>query len=150
MFVAYLPVNEAGSGLAAKVKETVEFRGQGETILVVDDEAPVREMARTVLERLNFQPLTATDGIDGLRVASQQKTSLRAVITDLHMPHMDGLTFVRVLRRMLPDIPIVIASGRLDDKQAGEFKALGAVSMLDKPFSEGQLAEALKKILAPT
>ena len=150
VFVAYLPVNEAGSGLAAKVKETVECRGQGETILVVDDEAPVREMARRVLERLNFQPLTATDGVDGLLVASQQKTSLRAVITDLHMPHMDGLTFVRVLRRMLPDIPIVIASGRLDDAQAREFKALGAVSMLDKPFSEGQLAEALKKILAPT
>jgi two-component system cell cycle sensor histidine kinase/response regulator CckA len=65
------------------------------------------------------------------------------------MPHMDGLAFVRTLRKMMPDIPVVVASGRLDDALAGEFKRLGVTTRLDKPFTEGQLAEALKQVLAP-
>ncbi|MDZ4288127.1 MAG: response regulator, partial [Prosthecobacter sp.] len=67
----------------------------------------------------------------------------------LHMPHMDGLSFVRSLRRLLPDIPIMVASGRLEDAEAGEFKILGVTSRLDKPFTQTQLAEALKNLLAP-
>jgi CheY-like chemotaxis protein len=127
----------------------VEFRGQGESILLVDDEADVREMERVVLRHLNFKPLTAFDGADGLIQAALHRTELRAIITDLQMPHMDGLTFVRMLRRMLLDIPVMVASGRLEDTVAGEFKALGVTCHLGKPFTEAQLAEALKKLLAP-
>jgi CheY-like chemotaxis protein len=148
-FTAYLPAADAGSDTERAAKAAVEFRGVGETILFVDDEAGVREVACAVLQRLNFKPLTATDGVNGLMLAAQHKAELRAIVTDLHMPHMDGLAFVRVLRQMLPDIPIVLASGRLDDAAAGGFKALGVTSRLDKPFTENQLAEALKNVLAP-
>ncbi len=148
-FTAYLPAEGAGRDTKLVTKAAVEFRGQGETILFVDDEAAVREMARAVLRRLNFKPLTATDGADGLIQVAEHRKELRAIITDLHMPHMDGLAFVRALRRMLPDIPVVVASGRMEDALAGEFKLLGVTSRLDKPFTEGQLAEALKYLLAP-
>jgi CheY-like chemotaxis protein len=60
---------------------------------------------------------------------------------------MDGLAFVREIRRMLPDIPIVLASGRMEAALAGEFKTLGVTNRLDKPFTEQQLAEALKTVL---
>jgi CheY-like chemotaxis protein len=123
--------------------------GHGETILLVDDEAAVREMACVVLQRLNFNPLTATDGADGLQLAMQHQAGLRVIITDLHMPHMDGLAFVRVLRLLLPDVPVVVASGRLEDPQYEEMQALGVTHRLDKPFTEGQLAEVLQDILAP-
>ncbi|MBE0541268.1 MAG: PAS domain S-box protein [Verrucomicrobia bacterium] len=148
-FTAYLPTDAAGSDTELVTKTTVEFHGQEETILFVDDEPAVRQMARAVLHRLNFKPLTATDGADGLMQAAQHRTELRAIITDLHMPHMDGLAFVRALRRMLPDLPIVVASGRMEDAVAEEFKTLGVTSRLDKPFTEVQLADALKDILAP-
>ncbi|MCB9776836.1 MAG: response regulator, partial [Nitrospiraceae bacterium] len=115
----------------------------------VDDEAAVREMARAVLERLNFQSLIATDGADGLMQATEYRAELRAIVTDLHMPHMDGLVFVRALRRMLPDIPVVVASGRMEEAMAAEFQSLGVVNRLDKPFTEFQLAEALRTLLAP-
>ncbi|HZM02665.1 MAG TPA: PAS domain S-box protein, partial [Candidatus Saccharimonadales bacterium] len=102
-FTAYLPADRAGSDTEHVTKAAAEFHGQGETILFVDDEAPLRTVARAVLQRLNFKPLTATDGADGLIQAAQHRTELRAIITDLHMPHMDGLAFVRAVRRMLPD-----------------------------------------------
>jgi len=149
-FTVYLPVERAGSDTEQVTKAAVEFHGQGETILFVDDEAAVREMARAVLRRLNFTPLTATDGADGVIQAAQHRTEIRAIIVDLHMPHMDGLAFVRAVRRMMPDIPVVVASGRMDDAVAEEFKTLGVTRRLDKPFTEAQLAETLKNLLAAT
>jgi PAS domain S-box-containing protein len=148
-FTAYLPAADAGSDTELVTKAAVEFRGQGETILFVDDEPAMLAVARAVLRRLNFKPLTATDGADGLIQAVLHRTELCAIIADLHMPHMDGLAFVRALRRILPDIPITVASGRMEDAVAGEFKTLGVTSRLDKPFTEVQLAEALKNLLAP-
>ena len=148
-FTAYLPVEDAGSDTEQVTRAAVEFRGQGETLLLVDDEAAIREMGSTVLQRLNFNPLTATDGTDGLMQVAQHRSELCAVITDLHMPHMDGLAFVRVLRRILPDIPVLVASGRMEDAVAEEFKTLGVTARLDKPFTEAQLMQALRKLLAP-
>jgi len=65
------------------------------------------------------------------------------------MPHMDGLAFVRVLRLVLPDVPVVVASGRLEAPQAAEMQALGVTHRLDKPFTETQLVAVLQDILAP-
>ncbi len=148
-FAAYLPAESVGDSTEDTTKPAQAFRGQGELILFVDDEAAVRETARAVLQRLNFRVVTATDGLNGVMQLAEHRTELRAIVTDLHMPHMDGLNFVRSLRRMLPDIPIVVASGRMDVLMAEEFKTLGVTSRLDKPFTEGQLAEALEKLLAP-
>ena len=148
-FTAYLSADGAGIDTKHATQESIEFHGQKETILFVDDEPGIRHVACVVLRRLNFKPLTATDGADGLLQVAQHRTKLRAIITDLHMPHLDGLAFVRALRRILPDIPIVVASGRMEDAVAAEFKTLGVTSQLNKPFTEAQLAEALKDLLAP-
>ena len=149
LFTTYLPAEEIGSEGDQVAKPLVDFQGSGETILFVDDEPSVREAARAVLRRLNFNPITAIDGTDGLIQAAQHRRELHAVITDMHMPHMDGLAFVRTLRRMLPEIPITVASGRMDDALSGEFKSLGVPSRLDKPFTEAQLVESLKHLLSP-
>jgi PAS domain S-box-containing protein len=148
LFSAYLPAVVGDATAKPAGKAAVAFRGQGELILFVDDEPAIREMARSVLRRLNFSPVTATDGADGLMKAAQHRHELRAIITDLHMPHLDGLAFVSALRRMLPDIPVVVASGRLDDATAEKFKELGVALRLDKPFAEPQLMEVARSILA--
>ena len=116
-------------------------------MLFVDDEAAVREVGYTVLERLNVQPVLAIDGADGLVQATAHRDRLRAVITDLHMPHMDGLAFVRALRRSLPDVPVILASGRVDEAVAADMQALGVTLRLDKPFTQEQLARALQVVL---
>jgi CheY-like chemotaxis protein len=148
-FAVYLPAADAGNDTEHVTKAVAGFRGQGETILIVEDDDSVRKVGCAVLRRLNFNPLAATDGADGLIRAAENRTELRAVITDLQMPHMDGLAFVRALRRMLPDIPVAVTSGRMEDAVAAEFKTLGVTTRLDKPFTEAQLAEALENLLAP-
>ncbi|MBA4149768.1 MAG: PAS domain S-box protein [Verrucomicrobia bacterium] len=147
-FSAYFPTDRTGREARVQFEAATEFRGGGETILFVDDEPAVREVARAVLRRLNCNPITATDGMDALIQLAENRLNLRAIITDLHMPHMDGLAFVRAVRNILPDLPIVLASGRLDDGVAEEFKTLGVTNRLDKPFTEGQLASILKKVLS--
>ncbi|MCX6848144.1 MAG: PAS domain S-box protein [Verrucomicrobia bacterium] len=131
-FTAFLPTHVVEGGMPLAPAAAASCLGHGETILLVDDEAAVREMAGVVLQRLNFNPVTATDGADGLQLAMRHQAELRVIITDLHMPHMDGLAFVRVLRLVLPDVPVVVASGRMEDPQAAEMKALGVTHRLDK------------------
>jgi CheY-like chemotaxis protein len=148
-FTVYLPVAtpDASTPVPSPAVETLEAdEGRGETILFVDDEAAVREVARTVLERLNYHVLLATDGADGLVQAVEHRNTLRAVITDLHMPHMDGLAFVRALRQTLPHVPVLVASGRVDEMAASELLHQGITRRLDKPFTQAQLARELQII----
>ena len=148
-FSIFLPAHEMADVAAIEPVLQVSFVGDGEQVLFVDDESAVRDMGKAVLTRLKLDPILATDGADGLVKATHHQHSLRAVITDMHMPYMDGLTFARSLRRSLPDIPIVVCSGRLDDAVAAEFLSLGRVARLDKPFTEAQLAAALQAVLLP-
>jgi PAS domain S-box-containing protein len=145
-FSIHLPAAASGVGdSVAPFTTKTTFRGNGETILMVDDDAAVRQISRSVLTALNFQVITAADGTDALIHAAEKRAVLRAVITDLHMPHMDGLSFVRVLKRMLPAASIIVSSGRLDEREAKEFKTLGVSVLLDKPFTQEELVTALQK-----
>jgi CheY-like chemotaxis protein len=99
-----------------------------------------------VLTALNFKVLTAADGTAALIQVAEKRAELRVVITDLHMPHMDGLTFVRVLKHMLPEAGIIVTSGRFDEREVNEFKALGVRALLDKPFNQQKLVETLKSV----
>jgi PAS domain S-box-containing protein len=146
-FSVYLPAEEGATELQVADTPSPGFLGNGETVLYVDDERDVRNAAEAVLKRLNFTPLLAEDGMSGLVKAVQQRDALRAVITDVHMPHMDGMAFVHALRRALPDVPVIVASGRLEGSLAGEFKKLGVNVTLDKPFTQEMLADALRAAL---
>ena len=148
-FAIYLPADvSSADDTAVLPKVETTFRGHGETILVVDDEANVRQAARAVLTSLNFKVITAENGVEALVQVAEKRTELRAIITDLHMPKMDGLTFVRVLKSRLPEAGIIVASGRMEEREASEFTALGVSALLEKPFTQEKLEEALK-ILFP-
>ncbi|MDB6028936.1 MAG: hypothetical protein JWM68_5159 [Verrucomicrobiales bacterium] len=148
IFTAYLPADRAKAEIAIAANTKPGFRGREEMILLVDDEAAVREIGGAILRRLNFKVITASDGADGLKQVAAHQAELRAVITDFHMPHMDGLSFVRELRGLLPTIPIIVATGRMEEKALEEFKMLGIAAHLDKPFTEQQLAEELRPIFS--
>ncbi len=148
-FTAFLPADTSAFEPVPTAPKKMTFYGQGETILFVDDETAVREIAREVLERMNFQVVLARDGLEAL-VWLAKHPSVHAVVTDLHMPNQDGLSFVAMLRKILPEIPIIVSSGRLEEEIENRFRALGVSSFLDKPCDEYQLAEALSRLFAPT
>jgi len=148
-FSVVLPVAAGANQVEPECESAAAFVGNRELILYVDDESEVRTAARAVIARLNFTPLIARDAMGGLLQAMQHRSELRAVITDLHMPQMDGLAFVRALRRTLPDVPVIVASGRLDGGPAKELKRLGVTVLLDKPFTQAMLANALRAVIGP-
>jgi PAS domain S-box-containing protein len=147
-FAVYLPAAASGApDTSLLTKADLTFRGNGESILVVDDEATVRDITRAVLTALNFKVLSAGDGTAALLQMEENRAALRAVITDLHMPGMDGLAFVRVLKSRSPQTSIIVTSGRLEEREVNDFKKLGVNALLEKPFTQEKLVAALKTIL---
>lgn len=147
-FRIYIPTDQETAEVIATREPTVPLRGNGEAILYVDDEAAMRDIARAVLRNLDFEPIIAADGVDALMKVAEHRANLRAVITDLRMPDMDGLSLVRALERVLPGVPVAVASGHLEDAALVEFEALGVAGRLDKPFTQQQLEEALSGLLS--
>lgn len=143
----YLPVTVEACELKTSYSPQNCFRGNGELILFVDDEVGLRKTASMTLKRLNFRPATAVDGADGLTKLRHHQGELSAVILDLHMPRMSGLEFARELREILPRIPVLVSSGRMDSEIVAEFRSMGVYDFLGKPFTLEQLAEAMETLL---
>ncbi len=99
-FKVYLP--------AAPTEETLQDekaeipQGDGELILLVDDEMSIREVAKTSLEKYHYQVLTASDGIEAIALYAQHKNDISTVLIDMIMPEMDGVTTIRTLQKMNP------------------------------------------------
>jgi CheY-like chemotaxis protein len=119
--------------------------GNGELILVVDDEAEIREITKITLESYNYKVLTACDGIETLALYAQHREEIKVVFVDMMMPVMDGLTTIRALLKMNPCVKIMATSGLSDNKQRTQ--AVGVETFLPKPYTVKQLLHALHKIL---
>jgi two-component system, cell cycle sensor histidine kinase and response regulator CckA len=147
-FSIYLPfaADETGDTCPLALVEE-EFHGHGETILVVDDEAGVRQAARAVLTAMGFQVITAVDGVEALIHATEKRSELSAVFSDLHMPRMDAIAFVQAFKRLSPEAGIVIMSGHMEKLEANEFRKLGVSTLLNKPFTQKTMMGALKGVL---
>jgi two-component system chemotaxis response regulator CheY len=117
------------------------------SILAVDDSASMRQMVTFTLKGAGYNVVEAADGQEALQLAQAQKVHL--VLTDVNMPKMDGITFIRTLRT-LPEykftpILMLTTESAPEKKQAG--KAAGATGWLVKPFNPEQLLATIKKVL---
>jgi two-component system, cell cycle sensor histidine kinase and response regulator CckA len=119
-----------------------------ETILVIDDEAAVRGVARSMLERLGFQVEMAPDGMTGLDRIRNGPTQIDAVLIDLTMPGMSGDAVVREVRREWPQLPLVLMSGYSATEIAQEYADLQIDGILQKPFTLATLRAALNDMRA--
>jgi len=147
-FSVYIPAelsDTADTGVPLVVHST--FQGNGEAILMVDDSEGIRSAASSVLDSLNLHVIAAKDGQEALDLVEKFGDKLSAVITDVHMPTMDGLTFVKKLRSILPDIGIIVISGNLDEEEARGFIKLNVSTFLEKPFTQEKLTSALSQVI---
>jgi CheY-like chemotaxis protein len=117
--------------------------------LVVDDDALVRRMLADALADRGFEVITATDGQDGLRVLSEELLALDLLVTDVHMPEMDGEQFVKMIRRAggEADLAIVVVSGRMEPGLEPRLEAAGADAVLDKALGPELVAQAADAVL---
>jgi two-component system chemotaxis response regulator CheY len=119
------------------------------TVLSVDDSPSIRQMVKCTLAAAGYQVIEASDGSEGLVKA--KGTTVDMIVTDLNMPVMDGLTFIRELRKLpsCKGVPIILLTTESDAAKKAEAKTAGATGWITKPFQQDQLLAVARKVLGP-
>jgi two-component system chemotaxis response regulator CheY len=116
-------------------------------ILTVDDSASMRQMALFTLQGAGYEVLQACDGVEALEMA--RGTTVDLVLTDVHMPRMDGITLVRELRALpaYKFVPMLILTTESSQEKKMEGKVAGATGWLVKPFVPPQLIATVARVI---
>ncbi|UFH50054.1 response regulator [Pseudomonas sp. KNUC1026] len=119
------------------------------SILVVDDSASIRQVVGIALKSQGYDVLEACDGKDALGKLSGQKIHL--VISDVNMPNMDGITFVKELKKLpaYKFTPVIMLTTESQESRKQEGQAAGARAWVVKPFQPAQMMAAVAKLIAP-
>ncbi|MDJ0674441.1 MAG: response regulator [Calothrix sp. MO_167.B42] len=140
-FQVYLP--------AQQVLETTEkpnaklADGGGEVILVVDDEDSIRDITKTSLESHNYKALTACDGVEAIAIYAEHRDQISVVLTDMVMPTMDGITTIRTLKKINPDVKIIAVSGLASGEKLNLINKMGVQAFLPKPYTATELLQTI-------
>jgi PAS domain S-box-containing protein len=146
-FHVFLPAARTEAKSGEPPREDSELLGRGELVLVVDDEAPIREALVQTLQDFGYRAYTAEDGSDALALYVQRKGEIDVVLTDLAMGLMDGVALTRSLRRFDPQARVIVSSGHCAPEQASVLKDLGVTAFLNKPYNANRLLKALRYTL---
>lgn len=126
-------------------------RGKGELILVVDDEREIREVTSTILSRYGYRVILAADGVEAAAIFSRRASEIHLVISDLHMPNLDGAMLARSMRRTNPGTKLLVVSGMASGLGGRDYNPDDfADGVLLKPFKSEALLEAVQKLLLAT
>jgi PAS domain S-box-containing protein len=136
------PATEQGTGPAPALP-----RGRGETILLVDDEASIREVTRKILERFGYQVLVAIHGAEAVAMYAQHRDRIAVVITDMAMPVMDGRSTIAALHAMNPRLRIIASSGQENAGAASQAADAGVRHFLLKPYTAEAVLMTLAEVL---
>ncbi len=119
------------------------------TVLLVDDEAVVRETVGVMLADAGFQVVTAADGLEGIEAFRDTPDRFTCVVLDLSMPRLDGKEALAVLRELDPQIPVVLSSGYSELEFRDQFGGDSQVGFLQKPFRARALVDAITALCGP-
>jgi PAS domain S-box-containing protein len=145
-FKIYLPrVEELAEELTEKVRGEDLPRGQ-ETVLVVEDDAEVRQLSMRILNRQGYRVWQAVNGVEALRICEQQKEPIDLMLTDVVMPQMGGKELAEKVLPLRPQMKVLFTSGYLDDEIVHKILNSGN-QFLKKPFSPALLARKVREVL---
>ena len=148
VFKTYLPALPEGAGEIVPDPETESLpRGNGELILVVDDEASILEITQQTLDMFGYKVITAEDGAQAIGLYAMQREAIAVVITDMMMPVMDGPGLIAALRRINPEVGIIAASGLNANGNAVRAATAGVKHFLAKPYSAETMLKMMKTVL---
>jgi CheY-like chemotaxis protein len=146
-FELYFPAAPAAKVTAGKEVDVELLRGNGECILVVDDEQAVRDVAVRILGGFGYRAVAVPSGQDAVQRYSLERANINAVITDMAMPGMDGPALVRALRQIEPDIRIMGMSGHGENMGSDSNAPWGLPVFVSKPFTVERLLFAVHELL---
>jgi two-component system, cell cycle sensor histidine kinase and response regulator CckA len=145
-FQICLPVSQIPETLDVLTENQVA-EGNGELILIIDDDSLICEMTKTSLERHSYKVLVARDGMEAIGLYTQHQQEISVVLIDMMMPTMDGLTTIRILRKINPEIKIIAISGLASNHEMIKALSQNVTTFLPKPYSSSDLLKNLQVVL---
>lgn len=155
LFPRHADTPSAKSPDRSKVKSTAKSlpgeakEGENLTVLIVEDEDPVRLFAVRALQAKGYRVFHAGSGVEALEILRQERDAIDLLITDVVMPQMDGPSVIAAARSIVPQIKVLCMSGYAEEALKDRIRATQGVRFLAKPFSLAQFAGAVKEVLAP-
>jgi CheY-like chemotaxis protein len=147
VFSVFFPISaEEATRQPGEADDTPEFDWSG-TVLLADDDKIVLIITSAMLSNLGFKVLTAMDGIEAVEVFRQHKDEIRFVLSDFAMPRMNGLETLTALRQIVPDIPVIMASGYSEEQVMDGTHPERPQAFLGKPYGLEKLKEAISHSL---
>jgi two-component system, cell cycle sensor histidine kinase and response regulator CckA len=146
-FKVYLPAQPSeahafAEGVAADVP-----RGDGRTVLVVDDEDVIRRATASVLTKFGYRVILAEDGRDAADIFRRGRSDIHLVISDLLMPGSDGLALLRAIREVDDEVPIIVSTGLTSENTWDQLDRLNVSTILEKPYTGEDLLLAIDTAL---
>ena len=149
-FKIHLPANREARAAEKPTECLADLKGNGELVLVVDDEAAIREVIVGTLEAHNYRCYTAEDGTEALALYFERRDAVQLIVTDLHMGMMDGVMLTRSVKKLTPDAKIIISSGHIQKENQVILEGLGVKHFLEKPYTSEKLLLCVKQALTAT
>jgi len=142
----YLPTIERADN-RSEFEEDKPVLGGREKILIIDDEEPVIEMEKMMLERLGYQVTSSTFSWEAFEVFKKDPNQFDLIITDMTMPDFTGFQLSSEIKKIRPDMPVILCTGYSEQVDEEKCKALGIEGYVMKPFGKRQMAETIRRIL---
>ena len=147
-FKIYLPTDPSLRSATVSPHPVADIpRGRGETILIIDDEAPIIATTQQTLESFGYRVLSAQDGAEAIALYVQNRDTIAAVVTDMVMPIMDGPATINALMRVNPQVLIIAASGLYANGRIAKAAGAGVKHFLPKPYTAETLLTTLRDLL---
>lgn len=147
VFNLHLPTAPKPDAVAQRQTKDIPM-GHGEVILVVDDEAAFRDIAKLSLETFGYKVLLAADGADAVAMSALNHGGIAMALVDMMMPIMDGPATIRTLQKLDPAIRFIVTSGHLADGSSAEVISTRVKAFLGKPYTADELLIKIHEVLA--
>lgn len=148
VFRVFLPVSSEEVPLQQeKTVPAPKFEGSG-TVLLIEDEEPLRKIAGIMLTRMGYTVLEAKDGVEAVEMFQQSRDQIRCVVSDLTMPRMDGWDTLAALRKISPDIPVILSSGYDEALVMANKHPERPNAFLGKPYQLKDLSDTINRVLS--
>jgi PAS domain S-box-containing protein len=146
-FRVCLPFANAAIQTPVAVRPT-EFPGGTESVLIVDDEAALRQLLETSLSRKGYTVTTASDGLEAIDLLGRGEKKFDVVLLDLNMPGATGIEVMKVLKITQPHVKVLVLTGHLTPETRAEFEQLGQKTFVRKPYTLDELGRQIRAVLA--